>query len=91
MKMDRGEFIALIKQNVAGEVNVDDIKPDDRLADIGIDSLGFATLLWAIEAKFDIKIDDSYLESLNGLSTVSDLVATFKALGHEIEIEDTVS
>lgn len=89
MKIDRNEFIAIIKQHVDIKINVDDIDLDDRLADIGIDSLGFVTLLWAIEERFKIQVDDKYLESLNDLTTVSDLIQTFKALGYEIDVEHT--
>ena len=85
MKIDRDEFIELIKQNVTGG-EVGELTMSTRLADIGIDSLGFATLLFAIEDKLSIRIDEAYLESLSGLSTVSEFVSTFRTLGYEIEI-----
>lgn len=89
MKINRDEFISMVKESAGSDMNVDNIKLDDRLADIGIDSLGFATLLWAIEEKFEIQVDDKYLEGLNGLSSVSDLIALFKVLGYEINVEHT--
>ncbi|WP_426103509.1 acyl carrier protein [Massilia sp. TSP1-1-2] len=85
MKIDRQEFIDLIKQNVTG-VSIDAVKPDDKLSDLGIDSLGFATLLFAIEDKLNVQIDDQYLSKLSGLSTIAELVSTFKGLGYEIEV-----
>lgn len=85
MKIDRNEFIDLIRQNVAGG-KVNELTMDTRLSDIGIDSLGFATLLFAIEDKLKIQIDEDYLEGLNSLSTVAHFVSKFKALGYEIEI-----
>lgn len=96
MKISHGDFVSILKENVSNSSEIDvsnlsNIKMSDRLSDIGIDSLGFATLLWSIEEKLNIQTDDEYLESLNGLSTVSDLLDVFKALGHEIELElDTV-
>ncbi|WP_426207497.1 acyl carrier protein [Massilia sp. TWP1-3-3] len=85
MKIDRQQFIDLIKQNVTG-VSIDAVKPDDKLSDLGIDSLGFATLLFAIEDKLNVQIDDQYLSKLSGLSTIAELVSTFKGLGYEIEV-----
>lgn len=87
MKISHSEFVSIIQDSVGHAIKIKDIKPEDRLADVGIDSLAFATVLWAIEDRFKIQVDDHYLESLNGLSTVSDLVAVFKSLGHEIDIE----
>ena len=85
MKIKRSEFIELIKQNVTGG-DIGELTMDTHLADIGIDSLGFATLLFAIEDKLSIQIDEKYLDGLNGLSTVAEFVATFKTLGYEIEV-----
>ncbi len=85
MKISRSEFIELIKQNVSG-AKIESVKPDDRLDQLGLDSLGFATLLFAIEEKLKVQIDDQYLSGLSGLSTISELVSTFKTLGYEIEV-----
>lgn len=89
MKISRDEFISILKDNASPDIDfcrIIEIKGTDILGDVGIDSLGFATLLWTIEDKFNIQVDDKYLESLNGLSTVEDLLKVFKTLGHEIEI-----
>lgn len=85
MKIARNEFIDLIRQNVT-DIKVDSVEPTDRLSDIGIDSLGFATLLFAIEEKLNVQIDEQYLSKLSGLSTIAELVDTFKTLGYEIEV-----
>lgn len=86
MNISRSEFIALVKEHVGENNSIDNFRPTDRLSDLGIDSLGFATLLWAIEDKLKIQVDDKYLESLNGLTTLDDLVGTFKAMGHNINL-----
>jgi acyl carrier protein len=91
MKISRSDFISIVQENVGSTIKISDIKLEDRLVDIGIDSLAFATVLWALEDRFKIQVDDSYLQNLNSLSTVNDLVALFKSLGHEIDIESTVS
>ncbi len=90
MKISRSEFISMVQENVGSTINISDIKLEDRLADIGIDSLAFATVLWALENRFNIHVDDSYLQQMNSLSTVADLVALFQSQGHEIDIEPTV-
>lgn len=85
MKIDKNEFVQLIKENATG-ARLNALGPESTLAEIGIDSLGFATLLFAIEEKLHVRIDEGYLEKLNGLSTIADLVATFRTLGYEIEV-----
>jgi acyl carrier protein len=85
MKIDKKEFLQLIKENVT-EVQLDTVRPENTLAEIGIDSLGFATLLFAIEEKLNVQIDEAYLEKLSGMSTIAELVDTFKGLGYEIEV-----
>ena len=87
MKISKNEFILIIKENAVNEVDFDTIKANDNLSDIGIDSLGFVTLLWAIENRFNIEVDDQYLESLNGMSTIADLITTLKVCGLEIDID----
>lgn len=85
MKIDKNEFLQMIKENVT-EARLEAVRPESTLAEIGIDSLGFATLLFAIEDKLNVRIDEGYLEKLNDLSTISELIATFKTLGYEIEV-----
>lgn len=88
MKLHRNDFIELVKSNVTtvSAERLEAISADDRLGDIGIDSLGFATLLFAIEDKLEIRIDERFMDSLNGQSTIADLVAAIRASGHEIEV-----
>lgn len=85
MKIDRTQFIELLQQNVS-DGKIDDLTLETRLSDIGVDSLGFATLLFAIEDKLGVQIDEKYLEGLSGLSTVAEFIRTFKTLGYEIEV-----
>lgn len=89
MNISRAEFISIVKENVDIGTNIEDIKLDDQLSDIGIDSLGFVTLLWAIEDRLKTQIDDQNLESLNSASTVADFISTFDECGVKINIETT--
>lgn len=85
MKISREEFIKIIQENSIN-FDGDSIQLTDQLSDLGIDSLGFATTLYAIEERLGIEIDEDYLENVADMSTVSDLVGTFKQIGCEIEI-----
>ncbi len=89
MKLTYDDFSSILFANTNQAKEFRKLRPEDRLSDIGIDSLGFATVLWTLEERFNIHVDDRYLQRLNDLSTVSDLIAVFAELGHEIEIEPT--
>lgn len=88
MRLHRNDFIELVKSNVTtvSAERLEAITAEDRLGDIGIDSLGFATLLFAIEDKLEIRIDEQFIDGLNGQSTIADLVVAIRASGHEIEV-----
>lgn len=88
MNLQRNDFIELVKSNVANvsEERLEAITLDDKLADVGIDSLGFATLLFAIEDKLEIRLEEQFIESLNGESTIADLVAAIRASGREVNV-----
>jgi acyl carrier protein len=85
MKINRDAFRQILLENVNG-VDIDQITPDKCLADLGLDSLGFATLLFAIEDHLGVQIDESKLAGLNQKSTLIDFVEVFGRLGYEIEV-----
>jgi len=88
MKITRSELLTLIKENVESNVDIDTVIASDRLMDLGIDSLGFVTLLWCIEDRLGIQVeDDAHLQTLNASSTIEDLVIVYKQLGYEISID----
>jgi acyl carrier protein len=89
MKISYEEFLSIVRANVASGKKVEHLQPDDLLSDLGIDSLGFATVIWSLEERFNIQVDERYLEKLNDLSTVSELISVFVELGHEIESAPT--
>ena len=55
--------------------------PDDRLEDLGIDSLGLAELAIAIEREFGVDLADAH--AFDGVSTVGDVLATIDGLPPE--------
>jgi acyl carrier protein len=85
MKINREEFRQILLENVNG-FDIDQVAPEKCLADLGLDSLGFATLLFAIEDHLGVQIEESKLSSLNRDSTLKDFVEVFGRLGYEIEI-----
>jgi len=67
------------------EKSIDDISPDARLDDIGIDSLGVAELIFDIEDRFNITIPDSEdIQSRFDLGTIDDVT---QQLEKQIEIQ----
>ena len=67
------------------EKSIDDINPDARLEDIGIDSLGVAELIFDIEDRFNITIPDSEdIQSRFDLGTIDDVT---QQLEKQIEIQ----
>lgn len=85
MKISREEFHQIFLDNVSG-IDVNQVEPGKRLADLGLDSLGFATLLFAIEDHLGVQIEESKLSGLNRDSTLHDFIEVFCHLGYEIEI-----
>lgn len=85
MKISREEFCQILLENV-NDFDINKIEPEKRLADLGLDSLGFATLLFAIEDHLGVQIEESKLSGLNRDSTLHDFVEVFGRLGYEIEI-----
>lgn len=85
MKISREQFQKILQENV-NVIDINQITPDKCLADLGLDSLGFATLLFAIEDSLGVQIEESKLSNLNRDSTLKDFVEVFGRLGYEIEI-----
>lgn len=88
VKLQRADFIELVRGNVPTlpAERLEAITAEDTLEDVGIDSLGFATLLFAIEEKLDTRIDERLMDRLNGRSTIADLMSVIRASGHDIEV-----
>jgi acyl carrier protein len=85
MKITKADFIKILKVN-ADRFTRDDIAVTDRLADLGVDSIGFVMTIYAIEEKLGIKIKDEDLAALTPDSLVSDFTKVLAGLGIEIEI-----
>lgn len=54
-----------------------EIKPDTKLTELGIDSLDALNILFALEESFGITIPD---EKARGIRTVDDMVTTIESL-----------
>jgi len=84
MKISKEEFKAILQENVKG-IDVEALDKSNRLADLGLDSLGFVTFLFAVEDRFGIQIDEKRLEGLNSLSTLEEMLTVFEGIGLHIE------
>jgi acyl carrier protein len=67
------EKIAKILQENNPELDLSTIKPDSKLSDLGIDSLGFVQMIFEIEETLSITLSDKDLESLKTISNIMDL------------------
>lgn len=84
-KISREELLEMIGKSVPG-FDAALVRDDSRLVDLGIDSLGFATLLFAIEDALGVQIDESKLGGLSGQSSLRELSDVFRGLGYAIEL-----
>ena len=85
MNISKFEFIKILKDN-ADKFDKDDIDATDLLSELGVDSLGFVMIIYAIEEKLNIKIDDNDLKSLTSTSTVADFVKVLAVLDIHIDM-----
>ena len=85
MNISRATFEQILAENING-IDLEQINPEKCLADLGLDSLGFATLLFSLEHHLGVQIEESKLAGLNKASTLNDFIEVFSQLGYEIEI-----
>jgi acyl carrier protein len=85
MKISKDEFKAILQENVK-EIDVETLNKSNQLGDLGLDSLGFVTFLFAIEDKFGIQIDERRLEGLNSESTLEEMIRVLEGVGLHIEV-----
>ncbi|WEX79533.1 acyl carrier protein (plasmid) [Sinorhizobium numidicum] len=81
------EIIAIIKKRVEAESGegttasiVGDITTGTELTELGIDSLGFADVLWDLEQAYDIKIEMNTAEAWSGVQSVGGIVEAMRGL-----------
>ena len=68
------EIVAEIIARTA-KCNVDDVKPEANLADLGLSSLDTITMLFELEEAFDIEIPNEIIPSI---VTVDDILSKLK-------------
>jgi acyl carrier protein len=84
MKISKEEFKTLLQENVKG-IDIDTLDKSNRLDDLGLDSLGFVTFLFALEDHTGIQIDEERLAGLHGGSTLEEMLRVFEEIGLHIE------
>ncbi|MFV8401451.1 phosphopantetheine-binding protein [Mycoplasma sp. 005V] len=68
---NRKEIIILELKKLSKKKNISE---DDKIREIGIDSLDLAELLFEAEAKFGVEISD---DQLRNVETVKDIISIF--------------
>jgi acyl carrier protein len=69
------EKIKKILQENNLNLDISTIKPDSKLSDLGVDSLGLVQMIFEIEESLGITLSDKDLENLK---TVDDIMNLFK-------------
>ncbi len=72
------DIIALIAGRA--KIPVDEITPDTALAEIDIQSLDLAEIIFDLEEKFDIVIELNTAEATSSLSNVGDIIEAVRGL-----------
>ena len=65
------EPLKVVKDAIKDRINIDSIKYEDKLDELGLDSLDLVELIMALEEEFDIEIPDADEEKV---ATVNDVV-----------------
>lgn len=60
-------------------INLDDVTPDSKLTELGLDSLDTFDIIFEAEDRFGIKVDNSQVN----VSTIQDVVNLFEKLLQE--------
>ena len=83
IKSSKSELLALLSEQADNEISELDL--EDKLADLGVDSMAFVMLVHEIEEKYSIEIDSAELDSLSGDLRVKDVVNLLNSKGIQIE------
>jgi len=83
VKTSKSALLELLKEQTESQITNLDL--EDKLSDLGIDSMAFVMLIYEIEEKYNIEIDSSELDKLDGDVKVVDVVNLLNSKGIEIE------
>ncbi|SHO53826.1 acyl carrier protein [Anaerocolumna xylanovorans] len=78
--MNKNEVLKIIA-DLCAERNMDEIPEADELDKYGFDSISFITLIVNLEKRFNIKIDDDYLD-YQKFRTVDDICKLIDRCGN---------
>ena len=73
MKIDRVELLQIIKDSIP-TIDLSKITLDTPLMDTGMDSLDQATMLLAIQERYDVKIVDEEVDELSSVNAIAELL-----------------
>jgi len=83
VKTSKSALLELLKEQTESQIT--NLALEDKLSDLGIDSMAFVMLIYEIEEKYNIEIDSSELDKLDGDVKVVDVVNLLNSKGIEIE------
>ena len=83
VKTSKSALLGLLKEQTESQIT--SLALEDKLSDLGIDSMAFVMLIYEIEEKYNIEIHSSELDKLDGDVKVVDVVNLLNSKGIEIE------
>lgn len=83
VKTSKSALLELLKEQTESQIT--NLALEDKLSDLGIDSMAFVMLIYEIEEKYNIEIHSSELDKLDGDVKVVDVVNLLNSKGIEIE------
>lgn len=78
--MTEDEILKAVKETVADYIKTDDVDPNSKLSDLGLDSLDKAEIVINLEDKLDIHFEDEEMASIEKVQDLLDLIAKKKGL-----------
>ena len=68
------EALEIVKEAIKDRINIGSINYDDKLDELGLDSLDLVELIMALEEEFDIEIPDADAEKVVTVGDVVDYI-----------------
>lgn len=83
IKSSKSELLKLLSEQTENEIS--ELSLEDKLTDLGVDSMAFVMLIYELEEKYGIEIASEELEKLAGDVKIKDVIALLNSKGIQIE------
>ena len=77
MKEPDKTIYEIVSNSIGGSVSADNLAPDTKLADLGITSMTFISILFEMESKLGIEVADA-VEDIEELDSIGGLIEYVK-------------